>query len=590
MKHDALLACLVSLGIYALGYTFYARYLARRVFSLDPEAETPAHSLRDDVDYVPTRKSVLYGHHFASITGLAPMLGPAVAVIWGWLPALLWVVFGALFIGCVHDFGALVVSIRARGMSIGKVAEGVIGPRTKTLFHLIIFFGVALAMGVFVLVIALLFGEFLRPPDPTTGFAGIAGYPQSILPSFGVMLLAVVVGWLSYKRGFGLRKLAAVAFVLQLGLVWLGSRYPIVLPLAAADAGQLWIVILLVYAFLASVLPVWVLLQPRDFINSMLLYLGLALLYGGFFSGAPTFAAPMLEPSPEGAPALFPFVFIVIACGAVSGFHSLVSSGTTAKQLANESDARPIGYGGMLGESLLGLMAVLACTAGVSQAEWGERYASWGNINGLHVKLGVFIQGCANFLAELGIPVELGLAFIAVVVVSFALTTLDSATRLLRYNIEEMAETFGLRLRAPGKLLAALLACLAIAFFALIRIDGKPAGSVLWTLFGTINQLLAGLALLTVTLYLRQRSRQWWWTGVPCLLVLATTLSAMLINLQGFWQAQSWLLLSVGSVLLVLAVWVIIEGVLRMLRNDKISHLAVFAEDARPPAEDSQRT
>ncbi len=575
MQFDAVFACLAAFALYALGYTFYARYLAEKVFSLDPGRETPAHTERDEVDYVPTPKSVLYGHHFASITGLAPMLGPAVAVIWGWLPALLWVVFGALFIGCVHDFGSLVVSIRARGMSIGKVAEGVIGKRTKSLFHLIIFFGVALAMGVFVFVIARLFREYLALP--TEAGPGVPGYPQAIIPSFGVMGLAVVVGWLSYKKGVSLRVLAAVAFVLQLGLVWLGSVAPVVLPVEHGQALHLWIYILLGYALLASVLPVWVLLQPRDFINSLLLYLGLGLLYAGFFAGAPSFVAPAVNLTPEGAPNLFPFVFIVIACGSVSGFHSLVSSGTTAKQLANEADARPVGYGGMVGESLLGLMSVLACTAGVGQEKWATSYASWDAID--KVKLGTFIEGCAEFLTQLAIPRSYALAFIAVVVVSFALTTLDSATRLLRYNIEEIAESLGVEVKGPGKVLAALIGCGAIAFFALFEIGGKPAGLVLWTLFGTTNQLLAGLALLTITLYLKQRGRQWWWTGVPCVGVLATTVYAMTINLRGFYAGPnaSPLLLVIGGVLLLLAVWVAVEGLLRFFRGDEPhDELAVF--------------
>ena len=211
--------------VYFLGYTVYARYLARRVFQLDPAARTPAHALRDEVDYVPTRPVVLFGHHYASITGLSPMLGPAVAVIWGWAPALLWVVLGAVFVGCVHDFGALVVSMRARGMSIGKVTEGIIGPRAKTLFHLIIFFGVALAMGVFVYVIAVLFS--ITPQwDPERPLADPSSFPTAVLPSAALMLLAAAVGWLVYRRGFRLGWLTAVGFVLTLAAVWAGVGSP----------------------------------------------------------------------------------------------------------------------------------------------------------------------------------------------------------------------------------------------------------------------------------------------------------------------------------------------------------------------------
>jgi carbon starvation protein len=380
----ALVTALCLIG-YLLGYFVYARFLARRIFVLDPGATTPAHRQRDDIDYVPTRRGILFGHHYASITGLAPMLGPAVAVIWGWLPAMLWVVIGAVFVGCVHDFSALVVSMRARGMSIGKVAEGIIGRRAKMLFHLVIFFGIALAMGVFVFVIAKLFAISPRwqPDDP---LADAGSFPSAVLPSGTLIVLALIMGWLLYRRRFPLLATTAVGFVLMLAAVWAGMKWP----LLGADrdawpAHGAWVAGLLAYSFVASVLPVWSLLQARDFLNSLLLYLGLILAYLGLFVWRPDFAAPAFRPDPAGAPAIFPFVFIVIACGAASGFHALVSSGTTAKQISTEADAPFIGYGGMIGESLLGLLAVLACTAGLygrgglTAAEvWKQTYVDWG--------------------------------------------------------------------------------------------------------------------------------------------------------------------------------------------------------------------
>ncbi|RMF20444.1 MAG: carbon starvation protein A, partial [Deltaproteobacteria bacterium] len=341
MAVAATLGCFV---LYWLGYRFYAGYLGRRVFALDGAAVTPAHAMRDDVDYLPTNPYVLFGHHYASITGLSPMLGPAIAVIWGWLPGMLWVVVGALLVGCVHDFAALAMSMRARGLSVGAITEGIIGARAKTLFHLIIFFGIALAMGVFVSVIATLF---------TPKF-----YPQAVFPSFALMAIAVGVGVAVFKRGVPASRAAALGFVLTLLAVAAAAGSERLSVVWSSRDG--WGVVLLVYSFLASVLPVWVLLQPRDFINSLLLYLGIAVMYGGFVVLRPEFVSPAVVLAPPGAPPLFPFVFVVIACGAVSGFHGLVSSGTTAKQIASEDDARMIGYGGMIGESLLGLMAVLA--------------------------------------------------------------------------------------------------------------------------------------------------------------------------------------------------------------------------------------
>ena len=536
---------------YFLGYRLYARYLARRVFELDPGAVTPAHALLDGVDYVPTRRSVLFGHHFASIAGLSPMLGPAIAVIWGWLPALLWVVLGTLFIGAVHDFSALVLSIRARGMSIGKVAEDVIGPRARSLFHVIIFFLVSLAMGVFVHVVALLF---------TVRF-----HPEAVGPTFGLMAIAVVVGTLVYRRGVALAPLTALAFVLALVMVVLAEpgRGP---DLPAAT----WKWILLGYAFLASVLPVWMLLQPRDYVNSLLLYLGLGLSYVGFFVLAPGFQAPAVAPSPAGAPPLFPFVFIVIACGAVSGFHGLVSSGTTAKQLPRETDAPLVGYGGMIGESLLGLLAVLACTAGFSdRLSWDHHYANWETASGLGGQIAAFIAGTARFLAALGIPESIGAPFIALVVVSFALTSLDSATRLLRFNLGEIGEAPGLGV-LRHRVVASAAACMAIGFFAFYEIDGRAAGLALWQLFGTTNQVLGGLTLLAVTVHLIRRRRNFWVTLLPMIGLLLTTLVAMVEKIGDFWRAREFPLLVIGIVLVLLSLWVMVEAAVRLRRERRL--------------------
>jgi len=537
------ITAIVCLLLYFVGYRFYAGYLSRHVFALSDEVETPAHTYRDDVDFMPTNRYVLFGHHYASITGLSPMLGPAIAVIWGWLPGMIWVVLGALLVGCVHDFSALVMSMRARGLSVGAITEGIIGARAKTMFHLIIFFGIALAMGVFVSVLSTLF---------TPEF-----YPGAIVPSFALMAIAAVVGMLVYKRGYSPILTGAVGFVITLAIVVyvsIGDVSPL-----AWDNRDGWGVLLLVYSLLASILPVWMLLQPRDFINSLLLYVGIFLMYAGFFFLQPSFAAPAVVAAPEGAPPIFPFVFVVIACGAVSGFHGLVSSGTTSKQIDRESDARMIGYGGMIGESLLGLMAVLACTAGFSTpGVWHEHYASWGSANSLGVKISVFIEGSANFVAALGIPLALATGLISVVVVSFALTTLDSATRLLRYNIAEMGATMGMK--NENRFITSALAVAVIGFFAFYRVDGQPVGLALWGLFGTTNQLLASLTLLVATLYLYQRGRNWLLTGIPMLAMTVTTLVAMVQNLSRFWDEGQTLLFSLGALLLVLALGIVVEG------------------------------
>ncbi|GJM20275.1 MAG: carbon starvation protein A [Planctomycetota bacterium] len=579
----AALVVAASLAVYAAGYLFYSRWLATRLFELDEHAVTPAHAQRDDVDYLPTRPGVLFGHHYASITGLAPMLGPAVAVIWGWLPALLWVVLGAIFVGCVHDFAALVLSARHRGLSIGAIAEDLLGRRAKRLFHAVIFFGVALAMGVFVLFIAGLFAH--------------ERYPQAILPSGGLMLVAALIGVLLHSGRAKLLPATLLGFAALIALILLAVKLDTFgLSAERWPSARSFKLSLLGYGLLASVLPVWSLLQPRDFINSLLLYLGLLAMFTGFFLTGNDFVAPALVLAPEGAPSLFPFVFITIACGAASGFHALVSSGTTAKQLDNERHARPIGYGAMIAESLLGLLAVVACTAGVLAPEaWtgvGGLYHEWGTVRG-PVALSNFIEGGASFLTPFGLSAELGASFVAVVVVSFALTTLDSATRLLRYNIEEISQSLGWK-RVGTRWPASFLAVAAIGFFAFYTVseardvteavlgpDGqtlstvtrsivveREAGLVLWALFGTTNQLLAAMTLLLATRYLSRRGKPTWATGVPMLIMFASTLLAMLGNLRDFWRAGDVPLIVVGGVLLTLALWLCVEGVLA-LRADR---------------------
>ncbi len=541
------LAALVCLALYVVVYRFYARYLGRKIFALDPTASTPAHDLNDGVDYVPSKRAILFGHHYASIAGLAPMLGPAIAVIWGWLPGMLWVVLGTLFIGAVHDFGALVVSMRHRGLSIGKVAEDLIGRRAKFLFLLIILFLICLVMGVFIRTVAGLF---------TADY-----YPESVFPTFFLIAVAMVIGWLVYKRGVSVGKLTAAGFVLMMASIAAG------LMMARPDLGaDPWIYILLVYAFAASTLPVWALLQPRDYLNSMLLYLGLGAAYVGFFFLSPAFAAPAVQTHPAGAPPIFPFVFIVIACGAVSGFHGLVSSGTTSKQIDKETDAVPIGYGAMVGESLLGLLAVLACTAGFSSPEgWAEHYSSWGAADTLAGKMRAFIDGSATFVATLGVPMEVAQAFIALVAVSFALTSLDSGTRLLRYNLEEIASSVGVNW--IGRYSASLIAVALIGFFAFYEIDGQPAGLALWSLFGSTNQVLGGLTLLTVTVYLKQRSANYWPYFIPMVFMMVVTFTAMVIDLRRYWASGNMLLTFVAGVIFVLSVWLAVEAYGRMRSN-----------------------
>ncbi|MDQ6973235.1 MAG: carbon starvation protein A [Mariprofundaceae bacterium] len=544
---------IVVLCLYLLFYRFYAKgVLAKKVFELDANTPTPAHTMRDGVDYVPSNKYILFGHHYASIAGLAPMLGPAIAVIWGWVPALCWVVLGTLLIGAVHDFTALILSSRFQGKSIGTIAKDVISPRTRLLFLLVIFFLVALAMGVFVLVISGIFAS------PDAANIPLTAHPEAVFPTYSLMLIAMVIGFLVYKKNLPVWPLIAVGFVAMLLTTIWGLAHPIV-----GVSAHAWTWSLLIYAFIASVMPVWLLLQPRDFLNSLLLYLALFAMLAGFFMLDPDWVAPAFNPHPAGAPPMLPFLFIVIACGAVSGFHGLVASGTTSKQLDKETDAPLIGYGGMIGESLLALLAVLATTAGAfaTRADWEKFYGSWDQAVGLHQKLGVFIQGNANFIHQLGVPLDYAAAFISVVVVGFAMTSVDTGARLLRFNIQEIGHTIGVK-ALDNRYVATALAVATMGFFAFFEVNGKPAGLFLWTLFGTTNQIMAAMTLLTVTIYLYRKRKPILYTLLPMLLVLGATISGMLMGVMKAIGKDQWAVASVGAVIFLLAMWVLVEGLL----------------------------
>ena len=403
-------------------------------------------------------------------------------------------------------------------------------------------------MGVFVGIVADLF---------TTSF-----YPQSVLPTFFLMVVAVVIGWMVYKRSASIGVMTAIGFVLML------SSVAVAMNVGTPDVARgNWIFLLLIYAFTASVLPVWLLLQPRDYLNSLLLYLGLGAAYVGFFVLRPDFVAPVLDVSPAQAPPIFPFVFIIIACGAASGFHGLVSSGTTSKQIDKETDALPVGYGAMVGESMLGLLAVLATTAGFRSVEsWSEHYSSWTNASGLATTMRAFIDGAALFVSRLGVPMEIAQAFIALVAVSFALTTVDSGTRLLRYNIGEIGNSFGVP-QVGNRYLGSFIAVGLIAFFAFFQVNGQSAGLALWALFGSTNQVMAALTLLTVTVYLRQKGSNYWYTLLPMVFMMFVTVTAMVYNLRLYYTDGQFLLTTVAACIFVLSIWLAVEAVLRFRKD-----------------------
>ena len=608
---STLIIAVLSFVGFIAAYHTYGKWLARKIFGLDPEQKVPSQELRDDIDYVPTKKEVIFGHHFTSIAGTGPIVGPAIAVFWGWLPALLWVVLGSIFIGAVHDFGALVVSLRNRGQTVGDIAGRMITPRAKLLFLIILFMALAVVLAIFGLVIAIIF----------------ALYPESVLSVWIEIPLAVGIGVWIYRRGGNI----LIPSIVALGIMYLGMGvgaylFPIDLsawfgiPLLGQtfmNAVVIWTLILFVYCFIASVLPVWTLLQPRDFINSHELVLALVLLVlglavAGITGGADLFSsAPVVAPDiPPDAPPIWPFLFITIACGAISGFHCMVSSGTSSKQVASEKDAQYVGYGAMLLEGSLAVIVIIACCAGIGMGlfqrsgtganysfqpvlnaetgqqvmhreAWRSRYATTRTVtsaNGettvegtwhshtLAQKVGAFIDGSANFLSSLGIPLKMSIAIMAVLVASFAATTLDTATRLQRYVIQELAQTAKLK-PLTNRYVATALALFVGGAVALMPGPKGPGsgGLILWPLFGAVNQLLAGLAFMVIVFYLLRRNRPIWFAALPMVAMLVMPAWAMLwqmFNPNGWWANGKYLLFGFGLAVEALQVWMITEGLL----------------------------
>ena len=676
-----------SLVLYIIAYHTYGRWLARRFFKLDKDAPVPSRMINDGLDFIPTRKQIVFGHHFTSIAGTGPIVGPALAVIWGWLPALLWVIFGSIFMGAVHDMATLVVSIRNRGQTIGEVAGRLINPRVKILFLLILFVALMIVLAIFGLVIANIFDM----------------YPASVLAVWVAMPMAMIIGWLVYRRGFSPTRPALVSLAIMITAIVLASEYdvfafkvqPLTLGGFTITPVILWSAALFVYCYFASTLPVWLLLQPRDYVNAYLLIVGLAVIVLGigaatfFHEGGAPIVAPAVQTDVPGAPPIFPFLFVTIACGAISGFHCLVSSGTSSKQIACETDAQFVGYGSMLTEGFLAVLVILACCAGVgliptlhsenssrsiirngvpivyeenfnptvytqqlkatligidfrtlrvdakpiwlvaryegvdekNQADvtpklvardyqtfneypsaeigepflldggsatlldsgvlelhgrpaWNLRYLSWQESGGLATTVSAFVDGAGNFVSAIGIPRPFAVGLMAVLVASFAATTLDTATRLQRYVVQELASTFRI---APlsGPKGATALAVLSAAVVAVIPPPGETwatgmgkGGMTLWPVFGAVNQLLAGLAFTVVVFYLARRRMRLWFIALPAAAMLIIPVAAMLYQVfnpvNGWWPMKQYHLVATGAAILALQAWMVVEA-LRMI-------------------------
>jgi carbon starvation protein len=528
----------LSIVYFAIAYVFYGRYL-KKVFGLEKDRPCPSHELADGIDYVPTATPVLFGHHFASIAGAGPIVGPVLAAQFGWLPALLWITLGCVFIGAMHDFAALFLSVRNKGRSIAYVIENELGYAGRQLFLLFCLALLVLVVTVFTTLVA---DSFISTPCVATSsllFIALA-------PIFGI-----VVG----RKILSLAEASLIFVPLLFLCIWLGAIMPIdlVAILGSKEAARaVWIIFLLYYCLCASVIPVWVLLQPRDYLNSYLLYAMIILGFAGVFIARPQIALPAIAPDAQMIPGVFPLLFVTIACGACSGFHALVASGTSAKQIDRESHIQPIAYGGMLIEGLLAVLAI--CSIG---------YLGMDQVKALFTAKEapqmIFANGLGHFCESLHIPFEVGRNFIALAISAFLLTSLDTATRLGRFIWQELilpGQENPEQAKKTGSEWRNVLGNRWVATLAVVILAGIMAfsggASQVWPVFGAANQLLAALTLLAITLFLNRTKRPVLFAMLPFIFMLVISIWALLVLLQQQWGKSTSLVL-VSVILLVLS-------------------------------------
>ena len=538
----SLLIVIISLAIFVLGYRFYSKFIADNIFQLNNDKLTPAHENNDGVDYVPTKKSILFGHHFTSIAGAAPIIGPCIAVYWGWLPAILWVVFGTIFMGAVHDFGALVISLKEKGKSVADISSKVINKRVRIMFLVFIMCLTWLVLAVFANAIAGLFKI----------------YPTAVIPINIEIVVAIIIGYMMYQKKISPLIPSIIALGILYFFVWIGSNNPISLNaigVAENNVKHTWIIMLFIYSAVASLMPVWILLQPRDYINSHQLIVGLILIFASIFIVRPAIIAPAIA-NIESGPPMIPFLFVTIACGAISGFHGLVSSGTTSKQVNQMKDARIIGYGATLGEGSLALAATIAVIAGLSFVDtqclpWACDFTS-----AKKSALSNFINGSAALLQQINFSLGLAQTIMVVLVVSFAATTLDSATRIQRYIIAEFGAATKIKF-LENRYFATLI---SITPAYLIATNDKLRDD-LWITFGASNQMLAALTLMILSIYFWKKKKNIIPFLIPMILIMLITISALIIKFQ---TSSNNIVLTINGILIFLIFWMIFEGIIHV--------------------------
>jgi len=530
-----IIAAILLLWLF-LGYKIYGNFLEKKVIKADKSRPTPAREINDGIDYSPAKKALLFGHHFSSIAGAGPILGPLLGVLYfGWLGALLWVAIGSVFLGAVHDYTSLMTSVQNRGRSLADISEKTLGVRTKIIFSVFIWFALALVIAVFAVVAS----------------QTLVSQPEIVIPTFGLIFIAMLFGWLIYKKGVNIPVATIISLLVLFFLIYIGSQIPVELPakFMGLSSQTFWFFVLIIYSFFASSLPVWFLLQPRDYISTWILFFGLGLGYLGLIVSVPKVNAPaFVSFSSQGGP-LWPMLFVIIACGAISGFHSIVAGGTTAKQLPDEPSGKLIGFGGMVTEAALaGLVIFIAASAliwdpSAVESAFGFQYL----MTTVGDPIRTFATGYGKLLSSLpALTLAMGSFFGMVMLNAFVLTTLDTGTRLGRFIFSELL----------GKRTAIFrnrwLASAIILIFASL-LGATEGYKAIWPVFGASNQLVAALALIVVSSYLVSIKRPKKFTIYPAIFMLLTTLAALGYQGVKFFGNNQVLLGTVSIVLILLA-------------------------------------
>ncbi|MFN4226679.1 MAG: carbon starvation protein A [Candidatus Ratteibacteria bacterium] len=532
---DSIFVFLFGLILFIIAYVFYGKFL-EKLWGIDENKQTPAYRKRDGVDYIPAKHwLILFGHHFSSIAGAGPILGPVIAIcIWGWGPALLWIVLGSIFLGGVHDFSSLILSVRNDGQTVGEITEKIFGQKSKVIFSLFLWLSLILVIAVFAAVTSKTFIE----------------EPKIVIPTFFLIIDAIIFGFLVYKKNFSIFYSTILCLFLLFIFFIIGKKVPVVIKL---NPLKIWIIILLIYSFIASILPVNTLLQPRDYLSSFILFSGMFFGYVGLLTTHPSVKTPFYISFFSEKGSLWPMMFVIIACGAISGFHGLVSSGTTSKQIASERDIKKIGYGGMLTEGLLSILALLCVSAGLF---WSNSIPEL-NYPELMKKgdwIGTFATGYGQILKKIFHP-QIGKLFATVMINSFVLTTLDTATRISRYITQELfGSTF--KIKFLKNRYNATLLCIIFAGYLAFGNWQK-----IWPVFGASNQLVAGIILFLCGFYLFLNRRNSLSILIPSLIMFLTTIIALTIQMISFYRQKSYLLGNISLILIILSIFIINEGI-----------------------------